>query len=572
MESIDPTSLPPSLPDSTTPPPAPSQPAPAQVEALNAPAAGASEAAPSPPLKINYGKMLVDNKIKVFTALALVVVAGLGIWLYSFTTELKSQAPASPVTGELNSLVVKPIVPETVEPVAAAEESINRDHPTNGAPDAGVMLADGTSSPALPIAPANAQQRSDYRKQTAITAHTENTDTVTVTTKDAVTGQFKQTRVARQRVPLETAPPPRSNGSSGTSSARNSSGGGHPYQRSRSSSDRSFSAVTPQNQTGFAPKPVPSAPRPKVDEDGVLFETNDEINLMIAGLPDAVKAQYEKMSGRRFRPLPATVQQQAKDSRTNMAYVPGMDGFNTIRYRGSNAGPDPEESLNVPDIFYRCSIQGDQNVRSGSVVLLRLTEDATFNGITYPRNMVFSALANVETYRVSLTIDRLGPHRVKIQTYNYAYMPGIMIDPGKRAPSLSNVSIGSTLQQSSTQELSNAIAQSQQAANSLTGVAGRMAITVLGRLPKAGAKLRIVTLPDGYPLLLSKTQTNVQTVGGIIQGGINTAGGLLGQEGNPFQSLLMSGQGTGGYQGNPGAVPPLYYPAQQVRQAATGQH
>ena len=92
---------------------------------------------------------------------------------------------------------------------------------------------------------------------------------------------------------------------------------------------------------------------------------------MIANLPDEVKATYEKMSGKRYRPLPASAQQQAgnsaKDRRAEMAYVPGMDGFNTIRYRGlgSAQGDEQEEEAPIPDIFYRCSVQGDQIVKTG---------------------------------------------------------------------------------------------------------------------------------------------------------------------------------------------------------------
>lgn len=519
--------------------------------------------------KADWGKRVADNKLLVLGGLLVLLFGGLGFWWLSLTNQAAHMSPSSPVSaGEIDNMTTKPHPPETVDPMSATEQSLARDQTHSVEVSADTMLANGVTRqpgqsqpPASTEQPRTVAQREDYRTQMAMAGRANNTDSITVTRRDPHTGQFVQTRVATQRVPLSTGQSsPAASRPLGTGRRRaGSSGGGGGYYRQP---QPVFSAVTPQNQAGFSQPARTSAepPRPTRDTDGTPFETNDEINMMIAGLPESVQQQYEKMSGKRYRPLTGSQQQQSsKDRRTEMAYVPGMDGFNTIRYRGQNASPE-DETPEVPDIFYRCTIQGTQQVRTGSVVVLRLTEDATFNGVTFPRNMTFSALASVDVNRVNLLVDHLGPHRVKVQTFNYAYMPGIMIDPGKRAPTTSNQSIMSGLQQSSTAELSNAIAQSQQAANSLTGVGGRMAVTLLGRLPKAGAKLKQVTLPDGYPLLLSKAQQGGAIQGAVQQAGINTTGGLQGQDGNPFQSLLMSGQGVGGYQGATGVVPPLYYP------------
>jgi hypothetical protein len=513
--------------------------------------------------KKDYGALLVKNKWYVIGAVLLLFFGGFGFWIMSLEKEQANQAPPSPVASEIKDLTQAPKPAETVDPMTATEESLNRDKVTQEEPSPDVMLADGSATAPSGDGPPSKEARDGYNAQMTLAARANNTDSMTVTSRDKHTGQFVQRRVPVQRVPVSTGP---------------AYSGGRPLGSGRRNyytgpTNGGFSGVTPQNQSGFnQQQQAQQPPRPRYDTDGVPFETNDEINMMIANLPDEVKATYEKMSGKRYRPLPAGMQQQSsgKDRRTEMAYIPGMDGFNTIRFRGQNAGQ--EEETEVPDIFYRCSIQGNQVVKTGSVVMLRLTEDATFNGITFPRNMLFSALASVDANRVNLIIDRMGPHRVKVQTYNYAYMPGIMIDPGKRAPAPGGSSIGSTLQQSSTQELSNAIAQSQQAANSWQGIGGRMAVTLLGRMPRAGQKLREVALPDGYPLLLSKTNLGPQQGGGgLQQGGANTAGGMMGQEGNPFQSLLMSGQGLGGYQGNSGVVPPMYYPAQGAVQQAVQQ-
>ena len=109
--------------------------------------------------------------------------------------------------------------------------------------------------------------------------------------------------------------------------------------------------------------------------------------------------------------------------------------------------------------------------------------------------------ANVGTNNVTLEVNRLGPTRVAAQIYDYNYMPGIMIDPVKRIAKDAGMA-GNDLQQQSTNELSTAIDRSASAANSLTGVAGRVAVGIISR-PSTRTKLRDVLLPDGYPILIT---------------------------------------------------------------------
>ncbi len=558
MSTQDPSTPPPSL---SAGGPAPAGPLPSPTASAEPPVGfpdppgGAEDEADTPKPRVDWGQMLVANKFKVLGVLGVLFLAGMGWWYLSLTSEMASQAPPSAVAAELGTLTVAPKPEAAPDPVEGVEQSLDRDRKEEAPPE-GAMLADGSATAPTGETPPTAQQRADYRAQMELAARANNTDSVTVTGRDPRTGQFVQRREPVQKVAVGTGPARRSRYI-----------GNRPAQPNyyTGPTNGGFSGVTPANQNSDEQRPERrEPPQPKYDTDGVPFETNDEINLMIAGLPPEVQATYEKMSGRRYRPLPASAGQQAgnaaQNRRAEMAYVPGMDGFNTIRYRGPGQGPQEEEEAPIPDIFYRCSVQGNQVVKTGTVVVLRLAEDATFNGITFPRNMLFSALASVDANRVNLSIDRLGPHRVKVQTFNYAYMPGIMIDPGKRAPVQGGESFTGSMQQSGTQELSNAIAQSQQAANSLTGIAGRMAVTMIGRIPKSGQKLRTVALPDGYPLLLSKSQAGQGGAGGLRQAGVMAPAGIMGQEGNPFQSLLMSGQGQGGYQGNQGVVPPLYYP------------
>lgn len=507
-------------------------------------AAEAPDAAPAPEgkpakEKVDWGQKLLDNKMAVIVGLVVVLVLGVAAIWFSLENEAAAQAPtAAASTEQMDALTQSPTPPDTKEPLVAVDQAMAEDArpPQEEELKPEDLLNSTESAPAKPEEPqyTKAEQAAN-RARMADAAAAANTEQVQETRRDPATGQYSQQTTTRQRVPLSNGRTPRRAEWSATSTGN-------------------------MNQAAALP------PRPTRDKDGTPFETNDEINMMLQNLPKGVHENYERMTGRRFRPLLASQQQQASDAekrRVEMAYVPGMDGFNTVRFRGSNANPADEEMI-MPDIFYKCSVQGTQVVRTGSVVLLRLSEDATFGGVTFPRNMVFSALATVESNRVTLTIDRLGQYRVGVEVYNYSYMPGIMIDPAKRVkPQGQDGGIGGTMMQTGSQEISTAIMQSTQAANSWKGIAGRAGVTMLGRIPRGGVRLRDVTLPDGYPVLV--TRQGKGAAAAYQQGGLTQPTGPMGQEGNPFQSPLMQGVGQGGYPSQPGYdnLPPAYATPQQ---------
>jgi hypothetical protein len=220
---------------------------------------------------------------------------------------------------------------------------------------------------------------------------------------------------------------------------------------------------------------------------------------MLGSSPPETRAAYERMTGKRYRDPNQTAQLLA-----NRTSAPGMDGFNTVKVGNSARmmaqGSQREQQL-APDVFFKCVINGEQKVRTGSVVILRLLEDAVVSGVTFPKNMVFAGVATVGTNNVTLQVNRLGPTRVQADIYDFNYMPGIMIDPVKRVAREAGMA-GNELQQQTTQEISTAIDRSASAANSVVGVGGRVAASVLSR-PKSRTKLRDVLLPDGYPVLIT---------------------------------------------------------------------
>jgi cytoskeletal protein RodZ len=238
---------------------------------------------------------------------------------------------------------------------------------------------------------------------------------------------------------------------------------------------------------------------PAYDTDGTPFETNPEILRMLAASTPQTRQVYEQTSGKRYRD-PRT----AHAGRTVRTTRPGADGFYTYKVTNSNfnagSGNRQQVPLN-PDVFYKCVISGEQKVRTGSVVIMRLLEDAVVSGVTFPKNMVFAGIAKVESNRVTLQIDRLGPTRVKADIFDFNYMPGIMIDPEKKIAKDANQSLYDA-QRQTTQELSTAIDRSASAANSAVGVAGRVAANVVSR-PRSRQRLRDILLPDGYPVLIT---------------------------------------------------------------------
>ncbi|WP_207435967.1 conjugative transposon protein TraM [Sabulibacter ruber] len=232
------------------------------------------------------------------------------------------------------------------------------------------------------------------------------------------------------------------------------------------------------------------------DTDGTPFETNPEILRMLSASSPQTRQVYEQTTGRRYRD-PGT--RGGKPPEIRQA-PPGTDGFHTYKA----AGGRPEGGTRGPEVFFRGVVSGEQKVRSGSVVTLRLLEDAVIAGVTFPRNTVFAGVAKVESNRVSLRIDRLGPVRVRAEVYDLHYLPGIMIDPEKRIEREVDRGFGD-LQRQAGQEISTAIDRSATGANSVVGVAGRVAATVVSR-PRANRRLREVLLPDGYPILVSPAE------------------------------------------------------------------
>ncbi len=404
--------------------------------------------------------------------IVLLIVGSLALWLRSAA----QQAQANPEPVAATSANIEPSIaapetapaPETVSPSAQLEAQRRAEQDARSLP-AGPTPDDVVSAFAVDTAQAGARRRLAHQRATAASAQraeaarlaAANVDTVETTVQDPNTGMYRAATVLVPR---------RRTGSRGASS-------GHAGSR------------------GLASLPAK-------DIDGTPFETDPDVLRMLAASPQTTRDTYEKTTGRRYRDPEAALAMLAARSGKAAASVPGLDGFFTVKV-GNNAraaaGAQPEQL--TPDVFFKCVINGEQKVRTGSVVLLRLLEDAVVSGVTFPKNMVFASVASVGANNVTLAVNRLGATRVQADIFDFNYMPGIMIDPVKKVARDASYA-GQSLQQQSTQEISTAIDRSASAANSVVGVGGRLATTLLAR-PRTRTKLRDVLLPDGYPILIT---------------------------------------------------------------------
>ena len=442
-------------------------------------AAGNEPAEPTKP-RLSVKDQFAKNWIVLVVLLVGMMFGGLFLWIQSAKrADLAAQQPVAAVSANIDPQIPSaqsapqpaPVTPSAqIEEQRRADQAASYNQPAAGPPeDVRDVFAVDTAGRAQRrkqrVLLAAAARRDEAARQAA------DVDTLETTVQDPVTGSYRSQSLL---VPRRRA------GSGGSRAAGQ------------------------------------AAALPARDTDGTPFETDPNVLAMLSGSPPETRAQYEKMTGRRYRdPAQAAllIAQQEDDPNNAGGAVP--DGFNTVKVGNAvKIMAQGQQQQLVPDVFYKCVINGPQTVRTGSVVIMRLVEDAVVSGVTFPKNMIFAAVATVGTNNISLKVDRLGPTRVSADIYNFNYMPGIMIDPNKKIPKADGA--GNELRGSATTEVTTAIDRSASAANSVTGVAGRMLTTLIGRSP-TNTRLRDVSLPDGYPILITTAaagQLGPQTPGG----------------------------------------------------------
>ncbi|RPD43942.1 conjugative transposon protein TraM [Hymenobacter sediminis] len=434
--------------------------------AVSTPDAG--QPAPAP-VKRTPAEVLRANWMALAGLLLVLIIGGLLLWLKAAQRAAQQErepvaAASANIEPEIPSVEAAPPAP-VASPSAQIEAQRRAEQDAQSAYDQDVVDVFAVDTTGLALRKrrrAQAAAQAAARRAEAARLAAADVDTIETTIQDPATGSYRaQTLVVPRR-------------------RLTASGGGG--RRTGTGSGRAVRGLVPAR-----------------DVDGTPFETDPDVLAMLGSSPPETRAAYERMTGKRYRDPNQTAQLLA----TRMS-APGLDGFNTVKVGNASRmmaqGSQREQQL-APDVFFKCVINGEQKVRTGSVVILRLLEDAVVSGVTFPKNMVFAGVATVGTNNVTLEVNRLGPTRVQADIYDFNYMPGIMIDPVKRVAREAGMA-GNELQQQTTQEISTAIDRSASAANSVVGVGGRVAASVLSR-PKTRTKLRDVLLPDGYPILIT---------------------------------------------------------------------
>ena len=421
-------------------------------------------------------ELLRKNWMAVALGLLLLVGGGLYLWLRSATQAAQQNKEVVAAASENIEPEIKapkanaaavPVSPSVQMEQQRRQEQESQSAPVRPNTDevAEVFVVDTTSQALRRKRRAAANVAAARRRQDEARLAAADVDTIETTIQDATTGSYRsETMIVPRRRPGQAV---------GSAARRASSG---------------------------AARGVRKALLPAYDTDGTPFETDPDVLSMLSTSPPETRAAYERMTGKRYRDPNVAAQALANRAGGMGSNLP--DGFNTVKVGNSSRmmAQGNQQEL-VPDVFFKCVINGEQKVRTGSVVMLRLQEDAVVSGVTFPKNSIFAGMASVGTNNVTLEVNRLGPTRVAAQIYDYNYMPGIMIDPVKRVARDASMA-GQDLQRQSTQEVSTAIDRSASAANSVVGVGGRVAMGVLAR-PKTRTKLRDVLLPDGYPILIT---------------------------------------------------------------------
>ncbi|GAA4366012.1 hypothetical protein GCM10023185_36840 [Hymenobacter saemangeumensis] len=422
--------------------------------------------------KATPAEVLRNNWMLLTGLLVLLVGAGLFLWLRSATQAAQQRKEVVAAASENIEPEIKaaPVAPApAVSPSAQIEQQRRLEQEAQSAPTrpntdevVEAFVADTMGQALRRKRRAAAATQAARRRQEEARLAAADVDTIETTLQDPTTGSYhSETLVVPRRRPGQVV------------------------------------GSTARQAGSRVGRGIRAALLPARDTDGTPFETDPDVLAMLGSSPPETRAAYERMTGKRFRDPKAAA--QALASRTGAA---GADGFNTVKVGNSaRMMAQGNQTELTPDVFFKCVINGEQKVRTGSVVLLRLQEDAVVSGVTFPKNSVFAGIASVGTNNVMLEVNRLGPTRVAASIYDYNYMPGIMIDPVKRVAKDASLA-GQDLQQQSMQEVSTAIDRSASAANSVVGVGGRVAMGVLSR-PKTRTKLRDVLLPDGYPILIT---------------------------------------------------------------------
>ena len=106
------------------------------------------------------------------------------------------------------------------------------------------------------------------------------------------------------------------------------------------------------------------------------------------------------------------------------------DGFNTVVISSKNPAERlPNKEITLQKHYFKAAIYGNQTVRSGSQVRIRLLESLTIDGQTIPANSLCSGIAILGSNRVAIALTSVQVHGqqigIKSIVFDKDLLPGI---------------------------------------------------------------------------------------------------------------------------------------------------
>jgi hypothetical protein len=165
------------------------------------------------------------------------------------------------------------------------------------------------------------------------------------------------------------------------------------------------------------------------------------------------------------------------------------DGFYTIKAgnQAERAGAEKADE----HIFVKALIHGDQKIKGGGTVCLRLLEQATFGGSVYPKNTIlYGRINGGMNGRVQIAISQVKASKVHLSVYDQDYREGIAYQKREAVSEISRESRDDALE-----EVFSSLPYG--------GVAGGLA--GLGRnVMRRTKQVNTIYLSDGYEVFIAQ--------------------------------------------------------------------
>lgn len=160
----------------------------------------------------------------------------------------------------------------------------------------------------------------------------------------------------------------------------------------------------------------------------------NEVKKVEVAKQDTIKI-IEKNDIRAVRPKNNTQVFASKSKREKIKVskneiIPETEGFNTVVVSSKkSAGNTGNKELATPKRYYKAVIYGNQTVRSGSQVRIRLLESLTVDGQTIPPNSLCTGIAILGSNRVTIALTSVQVHgqslSIKSIVFDKDLLPGI---------------------------------------------------------------------------------------------------------------------------------------------------